>query len=151
MNACNRIGYARVLFAGAGALLLAVACGSSNTSSSGASGSETHCDPFTTKDSTIDPSVCAPQLKSRSSCGASAACSWVVEVPCTVASVPDAGGADAGADGGADGGADASTERPCVALCNAARPPGSAPGGVCTSLPPDGSGAIRVQCGACGI
>ena len=71
-------------------------------------------------------------------------CSWSVEVPCTRAVDPDAG-----EDGGAD--ADASTEKPCVAMCNQARPPGTQPIAFCSTTPPDASGVIIANCGGCGV
>ncbi len=113
--------------------------GSSGTSgSSGSSGISTGCDPFTTILSTVDPAICQPQLKSRSTCGG-AVCSWVVEVPCSASADPDAGEPDAG------------KQQPCVAICNAARPAGTQPITFCHSETPDGSATTTARCGACGV
>ena len=92
---------------------------------------------FTTTTSNVDPTLCAPQLQSATSCD-SQVCSFDVAIPC----LGDAGISSL----------DAGTEQ-CSAWCNAAAPPGaSSPTfGFCQVQSVDGGMAIVARCGGCGI
>ena len=113
--------------------------GASSSSSSGgaASSGGLGCADFTTTTSNVDPTLCAPQLQSATSCD-SQVCSFDVAIPCL---------GDAGTSG-----VDAGTEQ-CTAWCNAAAPPGaSSPSfGFCQVQSADGGTAIVAHCGGCGI
>ncbi len=112
--------------------------GASSTSSSGgtASSGGLGCSNFSTVTSNVDPTLCAPQLESATSCD-SQVCSFDVAVPC----LGDAGISDL----------DAGTEQ-CTAWCNAAAPPDAASSfGFCQMETIDGGAAIVAHCGGCGI
>ena len=112
--------------------------GSSGASSSGSSsGTGFGCGMFTTTPSTVDPTLCQPQLQSATSCDGNV-CSFEVAIPCL-------------GDAGSLSGADAGTEQ-CTAWCNAAAPPGATPGfGFCQLQSVDGGTAIVARCGGCGV
>lgn len=159
-----------ILVAGAAAAPLGGGCGgkaeaegaspAAGGTSSGSSGAPndppalqpSDCGSLLTTTSTFDPLRCEPQRTSttrysatRSGCGGRV-CSWTVERACS----GDAGTPDADAD--ADG--DAAPGDPhelCVALCNAAAPPGADPASFCSVRTPDGGDGIVVSCGGCGV
>lgn len=110
--------------------------GSGSSSGGTASSGGLGCGMFTTTPSNVDPTLCAPQLQSATSCD-SQVCSFNVEIPCF---------GDAGAPG-----VDAGTDQ-CTAWCKAAAPPGAMPGfGICDVQSVDGGTVILVHCGGCGV